>query len=225
MTIPKKKILVTLCSKNPNHYLLKNIDFLINKQLIEEDYTICVIDSDSQILNIYLKIKKKFPNVNIHHIKNKNYEYGAYKYSYLMYPDFDIYICIQDTLEIIKKIDLNVIDDKTAYICKNKSGFSCDKSNIELGMKILKTTSFKYPDFLNNKSKRYFNMAQHCSFIVSRHLMSDIFKVFTIPPTDKCGSQCYERLFGLYFIYKNIKTIDLKEKKKCYIKKHHSKRR
>ena len=44
-----------------------------------------------------------FPNVEIFFIKNKNYEYGAWKYALSIYPNYDIYFCIQDSIIVKKK--------------------------------------------------------------------------------------------------------------------------
>ena len=52
-----------------------------------------------------------------------------------------------------------------------------------------------------------FVLAEHSSFIVNNAIMKDIFTTLQIPPIDKEGSCCYERLFGLYFIIKKINTV------------------
>ena len=46
--------------------------------------------------------------------------------------------------------------------------------------------------------------------------MKDMFETLINPPYNKEGSCCYERIFGLYFLLKNIETIDLKP----FINKH-----
>ena len=50
--------------------------------------------------------------------------------------------------------------------------------------------------------------------------MKDIFVTLTIPLIDKDGSCFYERNFGLYFIIKNIHTIDLQN----YVTKYNGQR-
>jgi hypothetical protein len=54
-----------------------------------------------------------------------------------------------------------------------------------------------------------FNLAQHCSFILNKKLLQDIFMHLTVPPVNKNGSWFYERNFGIYFLDKCIKTINL----------------
>ena len=48
----------------------------------------------------------------------------------------------------------------------------------------------------------------HNSFIISNKNINDLFNTLIHPPVNKEGSATYERLFGLYFILKNIKTIN-----------------
>jgi len=168
-------------------------------------YTICVVDSDSTDLREYNRLKKDFPKVNIHFIKNKNYEYGAWKFAQTTYPDYDLYFCIQDTLILNKHIDLSVVNDKTAYTFHDYSGYKSHLSIKQKGIDNMKGSGLLYKGIVDTN----FNLAQHSSFIVNTNVMKDIFKVLQIPPVDKDGSCFYERNFGIYFILKTIKTINL----------------
>lgn len=220
----KKKVLITICSRNPNFdHLSLNIDYF-KKLLKERDFTICIIDSDSTIFTEYKKIEEKYPEVKINYVKNKHYEYGAYKYSYSQYPDYDLYVCIQDTVIFTKRINLDLVSDSVAYIFRHHSGFLLDHQSIPFAMKVLKNSPFTYPDYANDPdpSVRKFPMNHHCSFITTNHNMKDIFETLTIPPRNKLNSRSYERLFGLYFIFRNIKTINLREHK---VQKIHGKRK
>ena len=90
-------VLICISSKYPNPQLYDCINSLYKIQINQHQnyiYKIIVLDSDSDNFINYLKIKEQFPKVNIHMIKNKNYEYGAWKYSFDTYPNFDIYFCI-----------------------------------------------------------------------------------------------------------------------------------
>lgn len=53
-------------------------------------------------------------------------------------------------------------------------------------------------------------MAQHCSFIVTNNTIKNIFDILINPPKNKQESCSYERVFGLYFIIKEIKTTNIK---------------
>ena len=209
------------------------------------EYKICIIDSDSNNFEKYNIIKNIFPLVDIHYVKNKNYEYGVYKYGFSKYPNYDIYYCTQDTCIIKKKIDLTRINNNSCYCCCQENGFSHhisikeleqlekiaeDLQNTNLNYKSL---AGNYSDILNksycsecirigntlcslgkyDKDKRIidtnFNIAQFQSFIVSNFVMKDMFETLINPPYNKEGSCCYERIFGLYFLLKNIETIDL----------------
>lgn len=224
VNIEKKKVMVTICSRNPNFdHLSKNIDYF-KKLLHNYVYTICIIDSDSTIFTEYKKIEKIYPEVKIHYAKNKHYEYGAYKYSFSQYPDFDLYVCIQDSVIFRKKINLEIVNDSKAYIFRHHSGFSLDHQSIPFAMRVLKSSPFTYPDYANDPDPnvRKFPMNHHCSFITTNHNMKNIFKTLTIPPKNKLGSRSYERLFGLYFLFNNIETINLRQLK---VKKIHRKRK
>ena len=78
------------------------------------DYHICIIASNSNDFTVYKKINKNFPSVKIHYIKNKKYEYGAWKYAIQTFPDYKNYFCIQDSIIIKKHVDLN--KKKNIYI-------------------------------------------------------------------------------------------------------------
>jgi hypothetical protein len=199
-----KRILITICSKNPKMELIRNI---INLNKIFNNYKkkICIIDSDSKDLTIYNEIDKKYPLIDIHYIKNKNFEYGAYKYSYFKYPDYDIYCCIQDTFILFKNIDISKINDHTAFTYFHTSGFYSDPTIKSLGIKLLKNVKLNYKEIIDTR----FVLATHSSFIVTNCTIKNIFETLINPPTNKEGSKCYERLFGLFFIMKNIKTISI----------------
>ena len=146
--------LIVICSKSPNNTLPECVELLYKIQIDQNSsmYKMCIIDSDSDDFANYEIINKNFPEVEIHYVKNKSFEYGAWKYALELYPDYDNYFCIQDSM-----------------------------------------------------------LAFGCIFIVNNNIMKDIFNTFKIPPIDKDGSCFYERNFGLYFIIKNIDTVDLKD--------------
>jgi len=201
-------ILICICSKYPNHNLYECINELYKIQINTSSdfiYKIHVVDSDSDNFIYYNKIVQDFPDVEIHMIKNKNYEYGAWKYILEKYPSFDIYFCIQDTNIINKYIDLNKLDDKTAYTFHNHSGYNSHISIKEIGIENLKNSGLNYHSIIDTD----FNLAQHSSFIVKNITMKNIFKHLNIPPINKEGSCFYERNFGIYFVDKGINTINL----------------
>jgi len=206
--LPDKKLssLIVISSKSPNPYLYECIDKLYKIQIknkIREK--ICIIDSDSDDLTNYIKIKNAFPFVEIYFIKNKNYEYGAWKYAYSIYPNYDIYIFLQDSIIINKKIPFNIIDDYNAYIFHNYEGYESHLSIKDAGINNIKNSGLNYSDIVDKS----FCVAQHNSFIVNNYMIKNILETLQIPPINKDGSCFFERNFGLYFILKNIKTHDL----------------
>jgi len=205
-------ILITICSKSPNSILYNCIEQLYKIQIQgSTDYKICVVDSDSSDITYYEKITKDFPDVEVCFVKNKHYEYGAWKYVYTKYPSYDIYFCIQDSIIIEKGIDLSLIDNNNAYTIHHNSGYNSDLEVKERGIENLKNSEIKdasicdIVEIINDN----FTLATHSSFIVNNYVMKDILNTLTIPPIDKIGSRFYERNFGLYFIIKKIYTFDI----------------
>ena len=203
MNTESMSVLVTICSKFPNAKLYVCIANLYKTQIGDStNYKVCVVDSDSDDFRVYDQIKEEFPNVELHFIKNKNYEYGAWKYTLDLYPDYDNYMCIQDCALIYTKIPMDV---KNNYTFHNLSGYLSHPSIKDKGNHAMRNSGLDVSGVIDTD----FCLAQHSSFIVNNATIKDIFKTFTEPPVDKDGSCYYERIFGLYFICKGKDTIDL----------------
>jgi hypothetical protein len=171
-------------------------------------YKICVVDSDSSDFIYYDIVKERFPEVEVHLVKNKHHEPGAWKYISDKHSNYDLYFCIQDSNIIHSHIDLSVVDDRTAYTFHNMSGYYWHKSIQEKGIENLeKGTLVNYKDIIDTP----FNLAQHSAFIVNRKTLGDIFICLPEPPVDKDGACFYERNYGLYFIIKGFTTLNLYE--------------
>ena len=111
------KTLICISSKSPNPFLYKCIENLYKIQIEDsKDYKICIIDSNSDDISYYDILIKDFPDVEICFIKNINWEYGAWIHSYIKYPMYDIYFCIQDSLIIKKKLDINIVNNNNSCI-------------------------------------------------------------------------------------------------------------
>jgi hypothetical protein len=195
-------MLIIISSKSPNRILYNNISSL---RRFYKDEKIVVIDSNSSDYSEYERIKQDFTNIDIHYIKNINYEYGAWKIGYDMYPNYDVYMCIQDSIIIKNYINLNTITDNDAFIFYNYSGFFAHMNIKPLAKTLLENSNLEYNDIIDKE----FILATHSSFIVTNNRIKDIFLTLKNPPTDKDGSCSYERIFGLYFILKNINTTDI----------------
>jgi hypothetical protein len=200
-------VLVCISSKSPNPLLYQSITSIYNNQINttnEYNYKICVIDSASDDFSFYDKVKMDYPEVELLFIKNKNYEYGAWKYAITIYPDYDIYFCIQDSIIINSYIELRMVDDNTVYTTHHHSGFHCHPSIKPLAIEYLQDSGLDY----NSIIETHFNLAQHSSFIISNKVIKDMFNTLIYQPINKDGSCAYERIFGLYFILQNINAID-----------------
>lgn len=213
------KVLFIISSKNPTNCLLNTIRSIYDIQLSNENsdnIKICIVDSDSSDFSIYEKVAITYPDIELYFIKNKNYEYGAWKYAYIKNPNYDKYFCIQDTIYILNKLDINLVNDNVALTIHDNSGFFSHVQIKNHSKKLLENTNLDYEDIIDTK----FKLATHCFFVVNNNVMKNIFKTLINPPFNKDGSCSYERIFGIYFIKKNIKTIDIGE----YIRKTHGKR-
>lgn len=202
--------LILICSKSPNPHLYECIDKLYKIQINNDksnNYKICVIDSDSEDFTNYEKIKQDFPNVELCFVKNKNYEYGAWKYGYSTFPNYDIYFCIQDTIIIKSKIPLHAVNDNYSYsFDKYNTGYFHAPYLKEEGIEFMEDSGLDY----KGEIEQWFPLAQHSCFIVSNSVIKDIFLTLKRAPTNKAGSMIYERNFGLYFILKkNKQTMNL----------------
>lgn len=202
----EKKLLITISSKSPNKILIECISALYKNLYDENPNTkIIIIDSDSDNLDTYNIIKKDFHLIDIIFCKNKHYEHGAWNYAYTIYPDYDNYMCIQDSCILNKPIDLNIIDNNNAYTFHNNTGYNKHLCIKGCGIKLLTDSGLKYHDIINTD----FILAQHTSFIVNNSTIKDLVSTFIHFPINKEGSNSTERNFGLYFILKGIKTHDL----------------
>jgi len=200
------KVTICISSRFPNPLLVHCIDHLYRIQIGDGNtYKICVVDSDSSNLMHYVEVAQRFPEVEFHLVKNRNYEYGAWKYISNRHSKYDVYFCIQDSNIIEKRIDLSVVNDRTAYIFYNESGYESHMSIKEKGIDNLKKGTLDYEPLIDT----HFNLAQHSAFIVNRKTLGDIFISLPEPPVDKDGSCFYERNFGLYFIIKGYTTLNL----------------
>jgi hypothetical protein len=138
-------------------------------------------------------------------VKNKNYEYGAWKYISDTYPNADIYFCIQDSTFVHNYIDVSILGDNCVYTFNHGSGYSLHISIKEDGIKMLKDSGLNYERYIDTD----FMLAQHSSFILTKAILNDIFTHLKVPPINKEGSCIYERSFGIYFLDKGIATLNL----------------
>ena len=202
-----KKILISISSKSPNKILIDCIESLY-KFGPSNQYSntkIVIIDSDSDNFDVYNTIKNNYPLIDIILCKNTNYLHGAWKHTYLLYSDYDIYMCIQDSLIITQNIDLSIIDNNTAYTFHNNTGYNkhlCIKS---CGINLLRDTGLSYHNIINSD----FTLAQHTSFIVTNSIINDLLKTLHNLPVNRNEACATERNFGLYLILEDIKTHDL----------------
>ena len=202
------RILIVISSKSPNPHLYTCIANLYRIQIRPDpdpsnQYKVVVVDSDSDDITNYNIVQCDFPEVEIGFVQNQNYEYGAWKTAYELYPNQDIYFCIQDTNLLQHPIDLSLVQEKRAYTFHVDSGF--DLEIRDLCREFLAPSGLDYEPYFGKN----FCIATHSIFIVHKDTIADIFRTLPIPPTNKFGSNSTERIFGLYFILRGIDTMDM----------------
>lgn len=196
--------LTIISSKDPTVTLVK----CVRRILKHHKTDVIVIDSGSTKKKFYKKI-----DVPVYFMDNKNYELGAYKIGYEMFPNYEKYICIQDTFLSIKKMDIQ-LDDKTVYVFEKDTGFSLDKQSFEESKKLWKDTIY-YDKLLELENKKFI-FSQHNSFIVNNIGLYSLLNFFTKLPENKLQSCATERLIYLYFKFNNYKFINLYKKFKKF---------
>ena len=119
-----KSVLIVYSCHNPSLSLVNSIQSLYNYKILNDNkHKIICVDNDSDILETYNTIKQKFPNVEIIFEKNKNYEWGAYKYAHDNFPNYDLYFCLQDTIVFKEPFDINSIENNSPYTIFASGGF------------------------------------------------------------------------------------------------------
>jgi hypothetical protein len=198
-------LLVIMSSKNPNENLIKNIENIFK---FYPECHILIVDSNSYDFSIYQKIKIIYPKVELAFIKNINFEFGAYKYGYQKYSNFNKYLCIQDYFIIKDKIDLTKVNDNTSFTYHSHHGYS-------IGMGCLKRISkiiLNNTKVLQTYEKLHpfnFCQAQHNSFLVSNKILKLIINELPNLPKNNKDSTAYQFIFGLFFIHFKIKTLPM----------------
>lgn len=208
----------------------KLIENNIIKELFLNIQTIQIYSKNNE-LQIVVVISDKDKASNEHLIDNSikiihgnlNYEYGAYKIGYNLYPNYNVYVCLQDNYvlchqnneEINNKPlcvkpnlppDLHILNDNTIYSVpeRNGSGFTSMKNSRELCKQLYKNTVIE-----NSPDK--FQLALHNSFILTNKILQELIETLNFLPKNKIESMLCERIFGLYFIEKKIKCLNLQE--------------
>jgi glycosyltransferase involved in cell wall biosynthesis len=167
-----KKIAI-ISTKNPTDTILLTIE---NLKKFYSDFEIVVIDSDSDNLQTLSKIPK---DVTVHFIKNKNYELGAWYYAYETYPNYNFYLCIQDTLIPTKRIPS--FDEKNLGVCyciawtKKIKLDSVNHGWFKRLHEIYENTNlYKY---LNKSVEDITYGALHSSFLTDNNIMKNILQL------------------------------------------------
>jgi hypothetical protein len=204
-----KNGLSVLNSKNPTEDLLTNI-FQIKK--FYPDFDILVVDSNSEKKDIYDKIDTD--DAKIDFAKNLNYEYGAWYHALKNYPNYKVYMFLQDTLSPKNRIipnDLNEFPKNNFYSWHYQAGLEWggyieDLRNVYCNTKL---------DFISKlPGSTWITGGGHNSFITSNVIAKEI--VFSIETPyiekriskSKIDSWLSERTTGILANHLNLNRID-----------------
>lgn len=167
------KKLTVISTKNPNTYLIRNVE---NLKRHYPDFQIVIIDSNSNDISILEKISKLYDDVIIEYAKNMNYEFGAWHYAFHKYNDYDIYMFIQDYLFILDRInDLenSVINNNVVYSWQYTAYLP--NGHIQRFQDVYRGTKF---DFLANiPNNVVITGGSCCTFIANKENTSKILEV------------------------------------------------
>ena len=212
----EKKYLTIISSKDPGNSLLECVDGIIKYYPM---FDIVIIDSDSENMEMYKKIIHS--KVKIHFLKNKYYEFGARKLGYYLYPEYDIYICIQDSIIPTEKMSLDKFNsDNIGIFSPNDYGFAPHSDFIAKYAEKLVEGTIYYKYFMENCNKNFL-IATHTSFIVGNSTLKyildtlpnlgvpwdDDLKAKLGPYPQKPFSEATERILGLVFGYIRGKQV------------------
>ena len=197
------KCLAAICTFNPkDENLLKTIEGV---EKFYPSFDIVIIDSDSTEVEIFEKVP---PRCKIHYCKNKARELGAWKFVHDNYPDYDVYMCLQDSLiptSRIKDLDLENMEDKfysCHYNCRLKDGGHYDELH-----NVYKDSDL---DFISKMSKEtYVVGTAHSSFLTDKKNFLNFLKLNNVYENKKIvrtmvHSWLNERTGGLVIDCKRI---------------------
>ena len=199
------KNLAVICSRNPTDILLNTIEGL-NKHYF--DFDIVIIDSESGVTDTYDTVKERYPHVGIHFTKNKNYEFGAYKTAYELYPNYDIYMCLQDAITPLKRLSFEDMLDNEVYHLPHYSGLMWHEG-LDTIESLLRGTEYRKTFSHLLKEKTRFSLTTLNFFVARNSSLKKLIKTLPNLPKDKMGSCSYERILSICFIKNEWKMIPL----------------
>lgn len=182
---------------------------------IYDNVDIIIVDSSS-LDKKYFELRKKFSNIFIEDIFNKNYEYGAIVNGFLRHQKYQNYVFIQDSILIKSKItEIDYLKNDEVYIFG-------DSSRNSGWLKDPRSASYFYAkNILIPIILGEFLICQWNSFVINNKtfakvLNSEIF-LTTEPPHNKLSSCAWERVWSIIFMLNNI-TIKCIENSNKYSK-------
>ncbi len=191
VAVDENDLLIIVVCKNPNKVFsncIRSLRKFYNSKIL-------VVDSDSdKNLEVYKDILEKYKNLEIDMVQNKNWEYGAYKYGFEKYPNYKMYLCLQESIILKRKIKLK---EKNIYLIPHISGWRAYRVGQTIGFNLIKET--KLFDYYQKRYRTRFMVCAHNSFIVDNKTISELFNTLTFPPSNKLEEMAYERIFGLFF--------------------------
>uniref|UniRef100_A0A6C0JRQ6 Glycosyltransferase 2-like domain-containing protein n=1 Tax=viral metagenome TaxID=1070528 RepID=A0A6C0JRQ6_9ZZZZ len=96
-----KTRLAVICTRNPTPVLLETVAGL---KTYYPEFDIVIVDSASTDKTILQQLETD-PACIVEYADNKGYELGAWCFAFKKYPDYQVYMFIQDTLTPTRRID------------------------------------------------------------------------------------------------------------------------
>ena len=203
-----KKCLCTISSKNPTTLLLDTVNKV---KLFYPEFDIVVIDSDSDDFTNYHLLSD---DIKVEYCKNKNWELGAWYYSFNKYTNYDVYMFIQDGLTPTSRI--NDLDTETY---KDNRVYSCHYDAMLWHGGYFEFLQHIYGDSCLHYIAEYgpnyeFIGTAHSSFIANKQNVSEILKAEEVflekkIVKTKTHSMLAERFLGLIMSKNEYERIDM----------------
>ena len=116
-----------ISTKNQNklNYCISLVEDI---RMYHKSELICIVDSNSEDKS-YFEDLKRFQNIVICDVNNKNYCIGAYWHAYYLFPNEEFYYCFHDTIRVKSNLDNFKRKDFTTLFTFDRNTLNFEMTN------------------------------------------------------------------------------------------------